>query len=207
MNARQFDMHWSICSDRQIYKRQCFCSARRIAEFTEWYKKCNCVTDPKLAFGASTKRELDKHYLEASTDHCMIANDHWSCINGCGKYITGAFSYCQRHENACLGFDFHRNVACSIDKQYNAGAKERLDKQLIWEKSKLIKRPSTKKTEEQGASSSNANDSKADNNSGSKKTQGNNKNSNSQGMSIRSYRIFLTGELQQAALRIESNKK
>ena len=201
MNARQFDKHESICSDRQIYKRQCFCSARRIAEFTEWYKKCNCVTDPKLAFGVSTKRELDKHYLEASTDHCMIANDHWSCINrcvkdGCVKHITGAFSNCQRHENACLGFDFHRNVTCSIDKAYNAGAKERLDKQLIFEKSKLIERPSTKKTEEQGASSSNAND--------SKKTQGNNKNSNSQAMSIqemRSYRRLLTGELKQAALK------
>lgn len=155
MNARQFDMHKTICSNRQMYMRGsfCVCSARRIAEFTEWYKKCNCVTDPKLAFGK---------WREASTDHCMIANDHWSCINGCGKYITGAFSYCQRHENACLGFDFHRNVACSIDKEYNAGAKERLDKQLIFEKSKLIKRPSTKKTEEQGASSSNANDSKAE---------------------------------------------
>ena len=72
----------------------------------------------------------------------------------------GAFSDCQRHENACLGFDFHRNVSPeiehNIDKEYNAGAKERLHKQLIFEKSKLIKRPSTKKTEEQGASSSNA---------------------------------------------------
>ena len=134
----------------------------------------------------------------------MIANDHWSCINrcvknGCVKHITGAFSNCQRHENACLGFDFHRNVTCSIDKEYNAGAKERLDKQLIFEKSKLIKRPSTEKTEEQGASSSNA-----DNNSGSKKTQGNNKNSNSQAMSIqemRSYRRLLTGYLKQAALK------
>ena len=86
-----------------------------------------------------------------------------------------------------------------------------MDKQLIFEKSKLIKRPSTKKTEEQGASSSNANDSKADNNSGSKKTQGNNKNSNSQAMSIseaRSYRRMLQGELLQAALKKgKSDKK
>ena len=196
MNARQFGMHWTICNNMQMYKRGsfCVCSARRIAEFTEWYKNCSCVTDPKLTFGK---------WREASTDHCMIANDHWSCINGCGKYITGAFSYCQRHENACLGFDFHRNVACSIDKEYNAGAKERLDKQLIFEKSKLIKRPSTKKTEEQGWF-------KADNNSGSKKTQGNNKNSNSQAMSIkesRSYRRLLHGELKQAALKKKSNKK
>jgi len=49
-----------------------------------------------------------KYYLDLQKKGKLVTN-YWKCIK-CRASINGQYKDCQKHENACIGFDFHTNV-------------------------------------------------------------------------------------------------
>jgi len=49
-----------------------------------------------------------KYYLDLQKKGKLVTN-YWKCIK-CRASIKGQYKDCQKHENACIGFDFHTNV-------------------------------------------------------------------------------------------------
>ena len=47
-----------------------------------------------------------KEYLDLQKKGKLVGDDYWRC-NKCWKQCFRDYSDCQRHENECIGFDFH----------------------------------------------------------------------------------------------------